>query len=62
MREFSLSSGPCDDLWFAGGKACGVIEAKKAGVTLNGVAGQAARCMQDLPAHLARWADRLAFD
>ncbi|MGE4088356.1 MAG: type I restriction-modification enzyme R subunit C-terminal domain-containing protein [Immundisolibacter sp.] len=62
VREFPLPSGPCDYLLFVGGKACGVIEAKKAGVTLSGVAEQAARYMQDLPDHLARWADRLVFD
>ena len=62
VREFQLPGGPCDYLLFAGGKACGVVEAKKAGVTLSGVAEQAARYMADLPAHLARWADRLVFD
>ncbi|WHZ09630.1 MAG: Type I restriction-modification system, restriction subunit R [Burkholderiaceae bacterium] len=62
VREFQLPSGPCDYLLFVGGKACGVIEAKKAGVTLSGVAEQAARYMAALPEHLARWADRLAFD
>jgi type I restriction enzyme R subunit len=62
VREFPLPSGPCDYLLFVGGRACGVIEAKKAGFTLSGVAEQAARYMQDLPAHVARWADRLVFD
>jgi type I restriction enzyme R subunit len=62
VREFPLPSGPCDYLLFVAGKACGVIEAKKAGVTLSGVAEQGARYMLDLPAHLARWADRLVFD
>lgn len=62
VREFPLPSGPCDYLLFVGGKACGVIEAKKAGVTLSGVAEQAARYMRGLPDHLARWADHLVFD
>lgn len=62
VREFVLPSGPCDYLLFVGGKACGVIEAKKAGVTLSGVAEQAARYQVALPPHLARWADRLRFD
>ena len=62
VREFPLPTGPCDYLLFVGGKACGVIEAKKAGATLSGVAEQAARYMQGLPAHLARWADQLLFD
>jgi type I restriction enzyme, R subunit len=62
VREFPLPGGACDYLLFVGGKACGVIEAKKAGVTLSGVAEQAARYMQNLPPHLARWADHLVFD
>lgn len=62
VREFPLPGGPCDYLLFIAGKACGVIEAKKAGVTLSGVAEQAARYTADLPPHLARWADRLPFD
>jgi type I restriction enzyme, R subunit len=62
VREFPLQRGPCDYLLFVGGKACGVIEAKKAGVTLSGVAEQAARYMANLPDHVARWADHLVFD
>ena len=62
VREFQLAGGPCDYLLFVGGKASGVIEAKKAGVTLSGVAEQAARYMLSLPPHLARWADTLVFD
>lgn len=62
VREFPLPGGPCDYLLFVGGKACGVIEAKKAGVTLSGVAEQAARYLADLPGHVARWSDRLPFD
>ncbi len=62
VREFQLPGGPCDYLLFVGGKACGVVEAKKAGTTLSGVAEQSARYMHSLPGHLARWADRLVFD
>jgi type I restriction enzyme R subunit len=54
VREFQLPGMPCDYLLFVGGKACGVIEAKKAGVTLSGVAERAARHMLSLPPHLAR--------
>jgi type I restriction enzyme R subunit len=61
VREFSLPNGPCDYLLFVGGKAAGVIEAKKAGVTLSGVAEQSAKYMQELPPYLARWANRLIF-
>lgn len=62
VREFVLPNGPCDYLLFVGGKAAGVIEAKKAGVTLSGVAEQAGKYMAALPDHLARWADTLRFD
>jgi type I restriction enzyme R subunit len=62
VREFVLPGGPCDYLLFVGGKAAGVIEAKKTGVTLSGVAEQAGRYMVKLPEHLARWGDHLRFD
>lgn len=62
VREFPLRGGPCDYLLFVSGKACGVVEAKKAGVTLSGVAEQSARYMAGLPEHLARWSDPLRFD
>lgn len=62
VREFPLPNGPCDYLLFVGGKAAGVIEAKKAGMTLSGVAEQADKYMAMLPEHLARWADQLVFD
>jgi type I restriction enzyme R subunit len=62
VREFSTKTGPCDYLLFVGGKACGVIEAKKAGITLSGVAEQAARYMGQLPNHVACWGDTLRFD
>jgi type I restriction enzyme R subunit len=56
VREFPTSAGPCDYLLFIGGKAAGVIEAKKAGTTLSGVAEQAARYLSALPAHVKCWA------
>jgi type I restriction enzyme, R subunit len=49
VREFQLPNGPCDYLLFIGGKAAGVIEAKKAGLTLSGVAEQSAKYMAKLP-------------
>ena len=61
VREFSLPSGPCDYLLFVGGKAAGVIEAKKAGSTLSGAADQADRYMLRLPEHLACWDECLVF-
>lgn len=53
VREFALPNGPCDYLLFVDGKAAGVIEAKKTGATLGGVADQAAKYMTKLPLHLA---------
>ncbi|MGE0651113.1 MAG: hypothetical protein AB7P12_05115, partial [Alphaproteobacteria bacterium] len=62
VREFPLPAGPCDYLLFIAGKAAGVIEAKKTGVTLSGVAEQSEKYMSALPEHLARWDDILIFD
>jgi len=62
VREFSLPAGACDYLLFVDGKAAGVIEAKKTGVTLSGVAEQSEKYMLQLPEHLARWSDTLIFD
>jgi type I restriction enzyme, R subunit len=62
VREFALPNGPCDYLLFVGGKAAGVIEAKKAGVTLSSVADQSAKYKEKLPEHLARWSDQLIFN
>ena len=61
VRGFSLPNGPCDYLLFVGGKAAGVLEAKKAGTTLSGVAEQSGRYMAKLPEYLARWSDQLVF-
>ena len=61
VREFLLPNGPCDYLLFVGGKAAGVIEAKKSGFTLSGVAQQAANYLAKVPDHLARWSDQLVF-
>ncbi|VFR25717.1 Type I restriction-modification system, restriction subunit R [plant metagenome] len=62
VREFQLPAGACDYLLFVDGKAAGVIEAKKAGVTLSGVAEQSAKYMVGLPPHLARWDDLLVYE
>lgn len=62
VREFQLPSGSCDYLLFIDGKAAGVIEAKKTGVTLSGVADQSDKYMAALPDHLARWSDILIYD
>ena len=62
VRDFQLGRDEADYLLFVDGKAAGVIEAKKAGVTLSGVAEQSAKYMTALPPHLARWRDTLVFD
>ncbi len=61
VREFHLPAGYCDYLLFIDGKAAGVIEAKKAGVTLSGVAEQSAKYVAQLPEHLARWEQQLVY-
>ena len=62
VREFSLPNGSSDYLLFIQGKAAGVIEAKKEGVTLSGVAEQSDKYMIALPEHLAKWSKFLVFD
>lgn len=61
VREFSLNSGPADYLLFIDGKIAGVIEAKKFGYTLGGVAEQSTKYAMDLPKDLPRYQDRLPF-
>ena len=60
--EFQLPAGACDYLLFVDGKAAGVVEAKKEGVTLSGVADQSSKYMDTLPNHLASWDTALIFD
>lgn len=62
IREFPLPGhGFADYLLYVDGKAAGVIEAKKEGVTLTGVETQAAKYTQGLPEGLPRWANPLPF-
>ena len=61
VREFPLPAGFCDYLLFVGGKAAGVIEAKKTGVTLSGVADQSEKYVLRPPEHLARWDEFLIY-
>ncbi len=49
VREFPLSTGEADYLLFVDRKAVGVVEAKPEGVTLSGVADQAAKYSVGLP-------------
>ena len=63
IREFPLNPGhgEADYLLYVNGKACGVIEAKKEGVTLKGVEVQSERYAQGLPAALPAWRRPLPF-
>ena len=62
VREFALSGGEADYLLFVDGRAAGVVEAKKTGETLSGVAEQSEKYMGALPPHLASWGPNLVFD
>jgi type I restriction enzyme, R subunit len=53
LREVPLKSGRCDYLLLIDRKPVGVIEAKKAGTTLSGVAEQSAHYGENLPDFLA---------
>ncbi len=63
IREFPLKSGHgfADYLLYIDGRAAGVIEAKKEGVTLTGVEPQSARYAQGLPEDLPAWRRPLPF-
>lgn len=62
IREFPLPGhGFADYLLYVDGKAAGVIEAKKEGVTLTGVETQATKYTQGLPTGLPRWGNPLPF-
>jgi len=63
IREFPLKSGHgfADYLLYVDGKAAGIIEAKKQGVTLSGVETQAAKYTQGLPDGLPAWGNPLPF-
>jgi type I restriction enzyme, R subunit len=62
IREFPLPGyGFADYLLYVDGKAAGVIEAKKEGVTLTGVETQSDKYTKGLPAALPRWGNPLPF-
>ena len=57
LREVPLKSGTCDYLLLVDRKAVGVIEAKKAGTLLSGVAEQSGHYAENLPTHVQSDAD-----
>src|SRR6185369_14184813 len=63
IREFPLERGFgfADYLLYLDGKAAGMIEAKKAGMTLSGVEIQVDRYTQGLPLSLPAWFRPLPF-
>lgn len=63
IREFPLKSGYgfADYLLYIDGRAAGVIEAKKTGVTLTGVETQSAKYTAGLPNGLPAWCKPLPF-
>lgn len=61
VREMQSEGGPADYGLFVDGKALGVLEAKKAGTTLSGVAEQSQRYTAAKKWIPQRWADPLPF-
>ena len=62
VREFVMSDGSkADYLLFVDGKACGVIEAKKEGISLSGIEIQAKHYAVHIPAELRVWQNPLPF-
>ncbi|WP_078119835.1 type I restriction endonuclease subunit R [Thiosocius teredinicola] len=62
IREFPLPGhGFADYLLYVGGRAAGVIEAKKEGATLSGVELQSEKYTQGLPSGLPAWRRPLPF-
>ena len=48
-------TGPADYMLFIDGKACGILEAKREGAQLGGVAEQSARYATSHTKHIERW-------
>ncbi len=62
VREFLMSDNTeADYLLFVDGRACGVIEAKKEGLSLSGVENQSAGYAYNLPEHTRVWQNPLPF-
>ena len=63
IRNFTLKPGHgfADYLLYVDGKAAGVIEAKKEGVTLTGVETQSEKYTKGLPDGLPAWSKPLPF-
>ena len=55
VREMDTDTGPADYMLFIDGKACGILEAKREGAQLGGVAEQSARYATSHSKHIDRW-------
>ncbi|MCU7948022.1 MAG: DEAD/DEAH box helicase family protein [Candidatus Thiodiazotropha sp. (ex Cardiolucina cf. quadrata)] len=55
VREMDTHTGPADYMLFIDGKACGIIEAKREGADLGGVAEQSARYATSNTRFIQRW-------
>lgn len=55
VREMDTNTGPADYMLFIDGKACGIIEAKREGKNLGGVAEQSARYAVSKTKDIQRW-------
>ncbi len=61
VREFPLLTGIADYLLFIDRKACGVLEAKRVGIPLGGVADQSIKYVGGLPEDIPSFGDPLPF-
>ena len=62
VREFLMDDNTeADYMLFVDGKACGVIEAKKAGIALSGIENQSQKYSEHLPAKTRYWQLPLPF-
>ena len=61
LREFPLKAGFADYMLFVDRRAVGVVEAKKEGTSLSGVATQSRKYLDGLPAHVQRVGTPLPF-
>jgi type I restriction enzyme R subunit len=61
VREFPLLTGIADYLLFIDRKACGVLEAKRVGIPLGGVADQSIRYVGGLPSDIPSVGEPLPF-
>lgn len=55
VREMDTDTGPADYMLFIDGKACGIIEAKREGTVLGGVADQSGRYATSHSHAIERW-------